>query len=164
MRFLITIFFIISFLNIHAQRVDISGIVSFGKQPVAGVSVSLQKSTHGTITDEYGKFRLQNISPGEYVLEISSVGYLTVLKTIRVENSSLFVQVPLSTHIKSLDSVTVQSAEKMNSGFTRLRDVEGTATSISRITCRCHNCKKSVSTNSQIKIIASFKQRSLCIL
>src|SRR5580765_2809234 len=127
MRFLITIFFIISFLSVHAQRMDISGIVSFGKQPVAGASVSLQKSNHGTITDEYGKFRLQNISPGEYVLEVSSVGYVTVLKTIRVENSNLFVQVPLSTDIKSLDSVIVQSAEKMNSGFTRLRDVEGTA-------------------------------------
>ncbi|MBS1597511.1 MAG: TonB-dependent receptor [Bacteroidetes bacterium] len=127
MKFISTLLLLVCFLGANAQRVQISGSVGYGKQPVAGASVSLQHSSYMTITDENGRFILQNVAPGEYQLEVSSVGYVKIIKSIKVENSNLLIHVPLSTDIKTLDSVTVQPDEKINSGFTRLHDVEGTS-------------------------------------
>ena len=127
MRFFSTIFFIIIILHAEAQRGAISGNVTYGKQPVAGASVLLQRTSYMMITDENGRFEFQNVPAGQYVLEVSSVGYVTITKSIKLETNNLIIQVPLSTDIKTLDSVIVQSGEKMNSGFTRLHDVEGTA-------------------------------------
>ena len=69
---------------------------------------------------------MTKIAPGTYTLEVSSVGFVTVIKTIDVEKD-LIINIALSTDSKAMDSVTIQTAEKMASGFTHLRDVEGTS-------------------------------------
>src|SRR6185369_8904806 len=100
MRFFSTIFLLLFFLSASAQRALISGIVSSGRQPVVGASVQLQRTSFMTITDENGKFNLQNVPAGEYVLEVTSIGFVKVTKSIKVENSNLIIQVPLSTDVK----------------------------------------------------------------
>lgn len=122
-RFLI-LPFLFSFFCSQAQTISISGHVSCENIPVNAATVVLQNTNHATITNENGKFRLSDVPPGEYVLQITSIGYLTFTKTITAANKNLNIQVPLLIDIKNLDSVTVQLL-KMKSGFTRLHDVEG---------------------------------------
>jgi hypothetical protein len=93
MKFLLTIFSLMSFLTVSAQGVKISGVVTHEKQPQAGVTVTLQNTSYSTLTDEQGRFELSGIAAGEYQMEISSVGFITVFKKINVDNKNLFVTV-----------------------------------------------------------------------
>ena len=93
-------YFFISFFVSHAHYIP---DVSFGERLLLAFGF-LQKVMGGTITDEYGKFRLQNISPGEYVWRL--VRWIRcVLKMIRIGCRNLFLRCHFQ-HIKSLDSVT----------------------------------------------------------
>jgi Fe(3+) dicitrate transport protein len=126
MKIFMTLPFLFSFFCSLAQTVTISGNVSNENMPVDGATVLLIHTAHATTTNENGRFRLLNVPPGEYTLQVSSIGYIGFIKTITVGNKNLNIQVPLSIDIKNLDSVTIQLL-KMKSGFTRLHDVEGTA-------------------------------------
>src|SRR5437763_1233049 len=117
--FLITLF-AFSMLTARAQIITISGTVIAGRQPVAGATVVLQHTDHKTITDAGGKFLLTGVRAGVYTLEVSSVGYGTVIKMLTAAGNNLFVQVPLGADLQHLDTVIVQSAGQMHSGFTRL--------------------------------------------
>ncbi|HEY4148979.1 MAG TPA: TonB-dependent receptor [Chitinophagaceae bacterium] len=127
MKAIAILVFVFSFVAAGAQTITISGTVNAQKQPVAGATVLLQHTDYRAITDENGKFVLTGVKPGSYVLEVSSVGLITVSKAITAGAGNLFIQVPLTTDIKHLHTVVVRSAEQMHSGFTRLHDVEGTA-------------------------------------
>jgi iron complex outermembrane receptor protein len=65
--------------------------------PVAGSTVYLLNSNTGTISDDQGNFSFSNLPAGEYILQVSSIGYATVYKDIVIkggENESLTVQLP----------------------------------------------------------------------
>lgn len=127
MKYLLVILCLVSFVTAGAQSVIVTGTVTYEKRPVSGATVFLENTVHRTITGENGEFRFSKMPPGNYLLQVSSVGYIPVSKAITVGTSNLFIRIPLSTDIKNLDTVSIQSAEKMNPGFTRLRDVEGTS-------------------------------------
>ncbi|RFM25872.1 TonB-dependent receptor [Deminuibacter soli] len=111
----------------RAQTISITGTVTGDKHAVAGATVVLQNTGYRTVTNENGDFTLTNIPPGNYILQVSSVGYTIVNKNITAGTTNLFVQVPLTTGTRQLDSVVVQAAGQLHSGFTRLHDVEGMA-------------------------------------
>ncbi|SFD22693.1 TonB-linked outer membrane protein, SusC/RagA family [Chitinophaga sp. CF118] len=71
--------------NIDNTLVIIKGIIAGadGKM-LPGVSVRLKPSTIGTTTNEDGIFVLQNVPPGTYTLEISSIGYSTISRKLIV--------------------------------------------------------------------------------
>lgn len=60
-----------------AQQGSITGTVTDQKtnEPLAGVNVGIQDSKKGSATDINGQFEIMNVSPGNYTLVISSVGY-----------------------------------------------------------------------------------------
>ena len=49
------------------------------QQPLEGASVKLDGSVKGTFADSLGKFRITNIPVSSYNLEISKVGYKTII-------------------------------------------------------------------------------------
>jgi Fe(3+) dicitrate transport protein len=127
MKSLVILPFLFSGLFLRAQTASITGNVHFGEQPVNGATVSLQHTGVATVTDEKGNFKIANLAAGEYVLQVSSIGYFTYVKAVTITKGNMRIQVPLAIDIKNMDSITVQSLGKMKSGFTRLHDVEGTA-------------------------------------
>ncbi|HUZ60642.1 MAG TPA: TonB-dependent receptor [Hanamia sp.] len=69
-----------------------SGII-FGKitssdnQPAANATIAIQGTLRTTITDENGNFSFHHVKPGKYIIEISFVGYETILHPVTVENN-----------------------------------------------------------------------------
>jgi iron complex outermembrane receptor protein len=65
--------------------------------PVAGSTVYLLNSNAGTVSDDQGNFSFSNLPAGEYILQVSSIGYATIYKDVVIkggENESLTVQLP----------------------------------------------------------------------
>ncbi len=58
----------------YGQTGTISGTVTDGKTPIPGGTVRIEKTNKGAVTDAQGRFSLQ-VSPGNYTLVISTVGY-----------------------------------------------------------------------------------------
>jgi iron complex outermembrane receptor protein len=68
------------------NRTQLSGKVSDSKtgEPLAGASVVLSDSRVGTTTDSSGYYVLKNIPVGHTVIEISSLGYKTIVDHIDI--------------------------------------------------------------------------------
>ncbi len=66
-----------SLLSTFCQAQTISGVVldSLSKSSLPFANVFINNTAYGTITDNSGKFRLSNLTPGTYELVISFVGY-----------------------------------------------------------------------------------------
>lgn len=72
--------------NAQAQSAttgSISGVITdkTDKETLPGVNVIIKGTTFGDATDENGKYSISNIRPGEYSIQISFIGYETVLLT-----------------------------------------------------------------------------------
>ena len=112
LKLFITVIFSITLIKINAQTgVTISGIIKEKTSktviPFANIILKTQKDTafvSGTASAEDGRFRLTNIKSGNYLLEISSLGFETKKQTLYVGNLSQF-----------LDLQTIELVEKSNS-------------------------------------------------
>lgn len=80
---LLFIFGVVFFANAQTGAVEGKIISEFGA-PISDVTVSLKRTTHGVMTNDKGEFEIKNISAGNYVLEISSLGYKATKKSIRI--------------------------------------------------------------------------------
>jgi len=107
MKKLLQSLFILMFVafGAMAQERTITGTVtsSDDKLPIPGVSVRVQGTQGGTITDANGKFAIK-LQPGGKTLEISSIGYAT--QTLTIGSSNVF-NVSLNADTKLLNEVVV---------------------------------------------------------
>lgn len=71
----------------------ISGKVidSATKEPLAGVVIRLEGTSFGAISKADGRFRIEEVPAGEYVLKASFVGYKLLSRTIVVEEGKTLV-------------------------------------------------------------------------
>lgn len=96
-----------------SQKVSFSikGIVTGDTgEPLIGVTVQLAEPRIGTVTDERGYYDLSNdITEGEYTLQVSYLGYSTYTEkiTINSSNNNLTKDVQLGTDILELDQIIV---------------------------------------------------------
>ncbi len=76
--------FFVSFISASAQQTtDFQGKVTNEKnEPLIGVTVVIENSSQGTVTDEDGFFRLKNISLGRRTFIFSYVGFKTIKKEV----------------------------------------------------------------------------------
>ena len=98
--------------SLLAQK-NISGVVKSAdnNQPIAGASVFLNNTSIGTVTNNAGAFNLQ-LPSGKYDLIISSIGYITQVKTISSLEEAAFFTIQLQPEVKKLQAVVVQPFEK----------------------------------------------------
>lgn len=100
-----------SILAFGQEKATIHGVVSDATsgETLVGVNVFLQGTALGTATDIEGKFVIENISPGEYNLEVSYIGYekkvYTGIKLKAWENREYNVQ--LAPSALTFDEVVV---------------------------------------------------------
>jgi|CZKP01.1.fsa_nt_gi outer membrane receptor protein involved in Fe transport len=83
MKLLITIF-IVCFISLYGQETGIiTGKVTDKKtgEALPGVNIILKGTYYGASTDANGSFRIKNISPGNYNLEATFIGYKAVQYT-----------------------------------------------------------------------------------
>ncbi len=96
MRTYILIYFLSFWTFITAQNYTLTGtIVDESNLPISFVNVVIYEKIEtqaftGTASDENGNFIIESIAPGEYILEISMIGFKTKSMPITIpENTSL---------------------------------------------------------------------------
>ncbi len=82
---------------------------------LAGVSISLEGSGAGAITDAEGRFRITGISPKTYNIRISSTGYqeLILYNIVITSGNETVLSIQLEPLVKQLDAVTISSSKRV---------------------------------------------------
>ena len=92
---LITLLLFTGSMAFGQQKGRLAGFVSDrGGNPIDGASISLSPGQAGSVTDEQGRFRLNNIAGGNYTLSVSYIGYKPYNSTVGIssnENKELVV-------------------------------------------------------------------------
>ncbi|PZR12607.1 MAG: TonB-dependent receptor [Flavobacterium psychrophilum] len=104
----------------QTKTVTISGTVndslSKSSLPYANVIIKSKEDVlkGGTVTNEEGYFTIDNIHPGNYILEISSIGYKTVKQKLFVGSLSEFItigEIILSEDAQQLNEVVIDATQ-----------------------------------------------------
>ncbi|MEA5429365.1 TonB-dependent receptor [Arcicella lustrica] len=122
MKLYLTSIFTFLSLCVFAQKSTLSGSISDTKNTkLPGINVILKGTKFGTTTNQDGFFSIANIKEGEYTLQLSGIGYETILQKIKVtsENSPLVIQ--LNESLTELQTVEItgrkETEYKNNSTF-----------------------------------------------
>ena len=78
--------------NIFAQNGQIAGtVISSDGKPAQYVSIKLKEISKGTISNEKGEFKIENIEPNKYTLVASFVGFKTLEKSylLKIDGKNL---------------------------------------------------------------------------
>ncbi len=82
------------------------------RSPLIGANVLLKNNTGGTVTNESGEAKL-SLASGVYTLEISYLGYETILEEIRVQGKGL-MRVRLSANAQTMNEVVINASAGQN--------------------------------------------------
>lgn len=109
--------------SVYAQNITVQGRVTTADKPngIGGVSVTVEKTTHGTITDDNGRFKLENVAKSAKLV-FSSVGFKP--QTVSVGNQTEF-NITLEAEVSSLDQIVV-----IGYGSTKKKDLTGAVSSV----------------------------------
>jgi len=110
------VFSIFASLFSFAQNASIYGkITTEDNQPVALISVTLVNTKWGTQTNENGEYRIPNIKPGTYTLELSFTGSVKKSESIALAaGSNAEYNFTISQQAKQLEEVIVETNKIMN--------------------------------------------------
>jgi len=111
-QIIIYIFVLIVYGNLRAQSFDnvIKGSVKDLEtgEPLSYVNIFISYSTWGTTSDSKGFFELKSIRPGDYELVFSMIGYETVVKIIKInQTSDITFNVLLKKKVYEIDEVKI---------------------------------------------------------
>lgn len=109
--------------SVVSQVLSLSGKVKDEKGlTLAGASVQIENSSRVTVTDEFGKFRLDKLSAGEYSLRIRFLGFADKVEKISL-NENQTVEITLEESVQLTDEVIVYATranEKTPTTFTNI--------------------------------------------
>lgn len=120
----VLLLFSISVSFAQTSSVTLSGIVKDKNDksalPFVNIVLKTEKDSAfvtGTVTDSLGRFKLTNVKPGSYILEVSHLGYVTKRQSLFVETLSGSLEVPtieMDEDINTLGEVTIVSSTRNN--------------------------------------------------
>lgn len=109
-------FLLVSTAAFGAVTGKITGVISDASndQPLVGVSISIQGTSWGAITNPDGRYTILNIPVGTYVLRISAVGYSTLEVTNVEVHSDLatYQSYAMTTEVSELTTVITVNVEE----------------------------------------------------
>ena len=101
-------------VNIFSQNISVSGQVadSSSKKPLGKANVIFSHlpdmKIKGIIADNNGKFRIENLTPGKYLLTVSFIGYKSYKKNIQIDRTielpKIFL-IPEGVEMKEVDII-----------------------------------------------------------
>ena len=117
---------VLTSIKLSAQNITLKGnIKSVSGIAVANATVQLINTAYNAACDSSGSFLLQNIKSGNYTLQVTAIGYKTLLYKLHVKGS-LTINMKLEEAVQMLSDVKVQADKEQTFGVTRLKAVEGT--------------------------------------
>jgi len=102
-------------VSVAAQNnITIKGaVLSKDMQPVAGASVYLLNTNYGTVTNNAGVFSITRLRTGNYILQVSAIGYTTINENLTVTEEGLNnLQLVLEDADNRLDAVVVTAQKR----------------------------------------------------
>lgn len=117
MRVVIILFFCLLSYSFYGQTASISGIVvdKNTKEKVPYATIALKSGTKiitGTITDEKGKFSIEKINVGSYVLEVQFIGFKTHQQSVSITSANQKFKLPtifIEEDAEALDEVEIRT-------------------------------------------------------
>jgi hypothetical protein len=109
------LFLLTSFSALGQEKITLSGTVydDLNNETLIGVSVYFPELKSGTITNEYGFYSI-TIPKGNYQLQLSYLGYTTLLETLEL-SEKITKNFKLKEATESLDEIVIESnIEKLN--------------------------------------------------
>ncbi len=133
MRYVFTVIAAMFFIvQAAAQTASVTGFITHTDSltPIANASVFLQGTRHGTITNGKGNFRMAQIPPGTYQLQVSFLGYKPLSRKIKLAaGDTLRLNLALIETTQNLNTVNVTSS--ITGGNSGIKDIPGSAYYIS---------------------------------
>ncbi len=103
-----------SIIHINAQNGRITGHVATKQgNAIINANVTLTNTNNGTVTNDLGDFKIENIKSGSYTLKVSYIGYLPKEVSVTVTNNQT-TQVPsivLSESEEQLNEILVEATK-----------------------------------------------------
>lgn len=121
------LFILSSHLFAQSPTGSVKGIVTDAAEtPLPGVSIYMEGSDLGTATDKNGGFELAGVPEGEITLTATSIGYITLKKTVKVKSGqSTYAEFKMSESEQQLEEVKI-TATRDYDNVKRMKEVEGT--------------------------------------
>lgn len=94
------------------QPTNLHGIVTNSRSAgIPKASISVLNTNLGTVTDEQGKFQINHLTPGTYIISVSAIGFATFNREVNtaLENNISIVLTEIAIH---LDEVVVSAQKK----------------------------------------------------
>lgn len=84
---------------------------SESKQPLLSATLILENTVFHALTDAKGHYEIRNVTPGEYIMVVSYMGYKTLRRKISISNSDETIRINLflvqnTTYLKELSIVS----------------------------------------------------------
>jgi len=109
---LITIIITFYSLQFYSQSYEISGrVTDMEFNPIPGVNIIVLNTSYGDATDDKGNYHLKNISPGNYELEFSAIGFAKKKIKTNITNKSIKLNVILFPEPIKTDEVIVTAGK-----------------------------------------------------
>jgi Fe(3+) dicitrate transport protein len=123
-------FIVFSIAAMHSfaqQQYTISGTLQAGDETVANATIQLLPLGANTLSNDNGYFRFPKLSPGNYIVKVTAVGYADHADTVTLTDKNISLTVRLSfAGGQTLEGVLVLS-KKQEAVSGKLKDVLGTA-------------------------------------
>ncbi len=98
----------ITFQNLYAQSGGINGSVFDDEnQPMSFVTIQLEGTSHGAVSDVNGNFSISNLPPGNYLIVSSFLGYKKFSKDITIGSSIVTFDIHMEKETSSLKEIVV---------------------------------------------------------
>jgi len=88
-------------------QVTIRGTVKDKKEPISGVSITLQDTYDGATSDSLGNFSFKSFEKGEFLLTATAIGYKPFEQKIVLGSETITLDILLKEEITELTAVTV---------------------------------------------------------
>ncbi len=125
-RSIIALLLTISSVALSAQEGLIEGVVRTERGvPLAFANVVIHGTAHGTTTNADGRFTLDGLTDGEYMIVASSVGYEVVSAHVQVPVTGGAIELRTRERVVDLPAFTVQNS--LTGGTERARRTDGAA-------------------------------------
>lgn len=94
---------------ISLAQQSVSGMITDADtgEPLLGVTVLVQGTNKGTVSDFDGNYLIQNLDAGDYVLDVSYTGYSKFSQAITIGSSDLSQDLQLTFSASELDEIVV---------------------------------------------------------
>ncbi|WP_421918763.1 TonB-dependent receptor [Marinifilum sp.] len=100
----------------NGDKSSITGrVLDSSNTPLPGATLVLTESKQGVVTDHNGIYRINNITPGEYTLHVSYIGYESIDKKLSIEPSTIYTENIILKEGLKLQEVVVQGIMKEQS-------------------------------------------------